>query len=54
MARRETPPIHLRSARLLDVAAGAYVGGPLLDVANWTRPDGTGVHVTPVARSALG
>ena len=25
MARRETPPIHLRSARLLDVAAGAYV-----------------------------
>lgn len=49
MARRETPPIHLRSARLLDVAAGAYVepgdllieGGRITAVAPSTLPEGT-------------
>ena len=49
MARRETPPIHLRSARLLDVAAGAYVepgdllveGGRITAVSPSSVPDGT-------------
>ncbi len=49
MARREAPPIHLRSARLLDVAAGAYVepgdllveGGRITAVGPSSVPDDT-------------
>ena len=49
MARREAPPIHLRSARLLDVAAGAYVepgdllveGGRITAVSPSSVPDDT-------------
>ena len=49
MARREAPPIHLRSARLLDVAAGAYVepgdllveGGRITAVSPASVPDDT-------------
>ena len=48
MARRDTPPVHLVSARMLDVAAGAYIepgellveGGRITQVGPCDVPDG--------------